>query len=237
MSYYSNRKKRPRLSLPVIKLVMRLLIVLVLFSLSRWLIYIFNLDFFNHLGLGESLRLFFSGMRFDLVVIGYANIPIILLFCLPFKFIYNKVVQTIGNIYYVLVNSVIILFNIIDVIYFRFIGKRMTSEFFQFFGNSDENIGPIVGQVFVDYWYMLFLAVLFILLLVVVANQTKLKKEEVVITNRWYFLQWMSLIIFAALTPIACRGGLQAKPVNMMTALKYADSHNVPIVLKPRSPS
>lgn len=231
MSYYSNRKKRPRLSLPVIKLVMRLLIVLVLFSLSRWLIYIFNLDFFNHLGLGESLRLFFSGMRFDLVVIGYANIPIILLFCLPFKFIYNKVVQTIGNIYYVLVNSVIILFNIIDVIYFRFIGKRMTSEFFQFFGNSDENIGPIVGQIFVDYWYMLFLAVLFILLLVVVANQTKLKKEEVVITNRWYFLQWMSLIIFAALTPIACRGGLQAKPVNMMTALKYADSHNVPIVL------
>lgn len=232
MSYYTNRNKnKNRLTLPVFKLLIRLSVVLLLFSLSRWLIYLFNLDFFNHLSLGESLRLYLSGMRFDLVVIAYANIPVILYYCLPFKFIYNKVLHKIIDVFFVIANSVIILFNMIDVIYFRFIGKRMTSEFFQFFGNSDENIGPILGQVIVDYWYMLVLCLLFVLVLIVVANRTKLRQQTQVVTNRWYFFQWMSLLVFSALTPIACRGGLQAKPVNMMTALKYADSHNVPIVL------
>lgn len=233
MSYYTNNrnKKKKHLALPVFKLTTRLLVVLVLFSLSRWLIYLFNLDFFNHLTLGESMRLYLNGLRFDLVVIAYANIPLILYYCLPCKFIYNKVLGKVMGTYYVLVNSVIVLFNMIDVIYFRFIGKRMTSEFFQFMGNSDENIGPILGQVIVDYWYMLVLCLLFVLLLVVVCNRTQLRHDDQVITNRWYFFQWVSLMAFAALTPIACRGGLQAKPVNMMTALKYADSHNVPIVL------
>ncbi|MCR5013228.1 MAG: LTA synthase family protein [Bacteroidales bacterium] len=217
--------------MPVFYLLLRLVAVLLLFSLSRWLIYLFNLDFFNHLSLGQSLRLYFTGMRFDLVVIAYANIPLILLFCMPFKFIYNQVVQRIASVYYVLVNGILIGFNMADVIYFRFIGKRMTSEFFQFFGNSDENIGPIVGQIFVDYWYMVVLLLLFILLLVVVAGRTRLKQTDAVLTNHWYFRQWMSLLVFSALTPIACRGGLQSKPVNMMTALKYADSQNVPIVL------
>ena len=165
MNYYATKKNKERLQNPLITLIIRLLIVLLLFSLSRWLIYLFNLDFFNHLSLGESLRLYFVGMRFDLVVIAYANIPVILYYCLPFKFIYRRGFQRIMNIYYVLVNSVILLFNMIDVIYFRFIGKRMTSEFFQFFGNSDENIGPIVGQIFVDYWYMLVLTLLLLMVL------------------------------------------------------------------------
>lgn len=221
----------PWFEFPVVKLVFRLLLVLLLFSLSRWLIYLFNEEFFHHLSLRQAIRLYFTGMRFDLVVIAYANIPMILLYCLPFKFIFNKVLQKVVNVLYILVNSILITFNMIDVIYFRFIGKRMTSEFFQFFGNSDENIAPILGQVIVDYWYMLILILLFVLVLVVVGKRTKLYWPAEGLPNRWRFLQWISLMVFAVLTPLACRGGLQAKPVNMMTALKYADSQNVPIVL------
>ena len=205
--------------------------VLLLFSLSRWLIYLFNLEFFHHLNIWQAFKLYFVGMRFDLVVIAYANFPMILYYCFPSKLIYNKVLHAIVDVAFVVVNSLIILFNMVDVIYFRFIGKRMTSEFFQFFGNSDENIAPIVGQVFVDYWYMLILSVLLIMVLVVVAKRTQLKEANVTLNNRWYFSQWVSLLVFAVLTPIACRGGLQEKPVNMMTALKYADSQNVPVVL------
>lgn len=231
MGYSSSKKKKALSSkTPAIILIFRLLIVLLLFSLSRWLIYLFNPDFFHHLDIGQALRLYFEGMRFDLVVIAYANLPMIVYYCLPFKFIYNKALQKIVNVYYVFANAVIILFNMIDVIYFRFIGKRMTSEFFQFFGNSDENIGPIVGQVFVDYWYMLVLTVLFVLVLVVVCKRTHLNQEDQ-LDGRWRLVQWISLLVFAVLTPIAGRGGLQMKPVNMTTALKYADSQNVPIVL------
>ena len=232
MSYYtSHKKKTDFFDTPVLRLLLRLLVVFLFFSLSRWLIYLFNMEFFHHLSLRQAFRLLFAGMRFDWVVIAYANIPLVLYYCLPWKVIYNTVLQKIAAVYYVFANGVIILFNMIDVIYFRFIGKRMTSEFFQFFGNSDENIGPIVGQIIVDYWYMLVLTLLFVLMLVVTAKRTRLKEPVTAITSRWYFRQWVSLLCCLVLTIIACRGGLQNKPVNMMTALRYADSQNVPIVL------
>ena len=229
----NNRKKKKTnwFKSPVSQLIFRLLMVLLLFSVSRWLIYLFNTDFFHHLTLGQALRLYITGMRFDLVVIAYANIPMILYFCLPVKFIYNKVLQVLMSIYYVFVNAVIIVLNMVDVIYFRFIGKRMTSELFQFFGNSDENIGAIVGQVIVDYWFMLVLMLLFVLVLVVVSMRTRMQSEQIANNNRWAFHQWVALLVFAVLTPVAARGGLQHKPVNMTTALRYADSQNVPIVL------
>lgn len=232
MNAYNRKKKKLNwFSLPAVRLLFRLLMVLLLFSVSRWLIYLFNTDFFHHLTLKQALRLYFVGMRFDLVVIAYANMPMILLFCLPFKFIYNKVIQGITSIFYVFVNSVIIILNMVDVIYFRFIGKRMTSELFQFFGNSDENIWAIVGQVIVDYWFILVLMALFVMVLVVVAKRTRLEISQAEGINSWTHIQWVSLLVFAALTPLAARGGLQHKPVNMTTALRYADSQNVPIVL------
>ena len=232
MNAYTRKKEKVHWGgLPITNLLFRLLMVLVLFSLSRWLIYLFNAEFFHHLDLKEALKLFLIGMRFDLVVIAYANLPVILYYCLPFKLIYNRVLQNIVGFYYIFANALIIVLNMVDVIYFRFIGKRMTSELFQFFGNSDENIGAIVGQVVVDYWYMLVLIVLFVMVLVVVSKRTRLDPEKALSDGRWHFAQWMSLIVFAALTPLAARGGLQHKPVNMTTALRYADSQNVPIVL------
>ena len=232
MRFTTNKKKKGTLGgLPISLLFMRLISVLIFFSISRWLIYLFNLEFFHHLSLGASLRLFITGMRFDLVTIAYANIPVILYYCLPFKSIYDRICQRIIDIYFVIANALIISFNMVDVIYFRFIGKRMTSEFFQFFGNSDENMGPIVAQIFTDYWFMLVLVVLFILLLVVLTKRTQLRRPEKELPPSWRLTQCISLLLMAMLTPIACRGGLQPKPVNMMTALKYADSQNVPIVL------
>lgn len=232
MSYYPTKKKSARwFEYPVAKLVFRLLVVLLLFSISRWLIYLFNTEFFHHLSLREAFRLFFQGMRFDLVVIAYANIPMILLYCLPAKFIYNQVLQKIVNILFVFVNSVLVMLNMVDVIYFRFIGKRMTSELLQFFSNSFKNIASVFGHVLTNYWYLLVLVLLFVLVLAVVGKRTKLVQQTEVITNRWYFIQWISFMVFSVLTPLACRGGIQAKPIDQTTALRYADSQNVPIVL------
>lgn len=232
MNAYNHKKKKINLwDWPVSKLVFRLLIVLVLFSVSRWLIYLFNTEFFHHLTLGQALRLYLVGMRFDLVVIAYANIPVILFYCLPFKLIYNKVMQGIVGIYYVVINSIIVLLNMVDVIYFRFIGKRMTSDILHFLGNSDESLGAILGQVVVDYWFILVLMALLVMVLMVVSKRTRLEAEQAEGKPRWAFVQWISLMVFAALTPMAARGGLQQKPINTTTALRYADSQNVPIVL------
>jgi len=232
MNYYSTKKKKVNLfEIPSIRLVLRLLLVILLFSVSRWLIYLFNTEFFHHLDLLQALYLYFLGMRFDLVVIAFVNIPVILYFCFPSKAIYNKLLQGIFNLYFIIANAVIVVLNMIDVLYFRFVGKRMTSAFFQSLDGSDDNILPVMGQVVVDYWYILVLTILFVLVLIVVTKRTHLVHSQSVNNSRWYFTQWISLMVFAVLTVVACRGGVQAKPINPTIASKYTDSQNVPIIL------
>lgn len=232
MNAYNRKKKKiDWLKIPVIKLIFRILIVLLLFSVSRWLVYLFNTEYFHHLTLGQALRLYVAGMRFDMVVIAYANAIMILYFCLPFKFIYNRVLQQIMNIYYVGVNSAIIILNMVDVVYFRFIGKQMTADLFKDFGSSAAGLWAVASQMVVDYWFILVLAILFVLVLVVVSKRTMLVSEQTSVDVRHNYIQWLSLVVFAVLTIIAARGGIQSRPVDMTTALRYADTQSLPIVV------
>ena len=232
MSYYSKKKEKLDLmSVPAVKLLLRLLAVLLLFSLSRWLVYLLNTEFFNHLTLGQSFRLLFVGMRFDGVVLAYANLPLILLFCLPLKLIYNRFLQSLIDIWYVVANSALILLNMIDVVYFRYVGSRMTSDCLKVFDHMDVGYATIAKEIFTDYWYMLVMMILIVLLLIVVVKRTRLVLGDKVLTNRWYFTQWVSFLVFLVLTIIACRGGLQSKPINRATALQHTDSQNIPILL------
>ena len=79
MRYQTRKKIRKEwLSAPIVLLVYRLLAILMALSISRWLVYLFNLQFFHQLTLGESFGLYFKGMRFDLAVIMALNLPLIL---------------------------------------------------------------------------------------------------------------------------------------------------------------
>ena len=232
MNYYAKQKeKRSVLTLPAVQLALRLLAALVLFSMSRWLVYLLNTEFFHHLSLRQAFRLYFVGMRFDGVVLAYANIPVILYYCLPFRFIFTKTLQKLIDTWYVFANSVLILLNMIDIVYFRYVGSRMTSEVLRVFDHLDGQLGTMASEVFADYWYMLLVMVLFVLLLIVVVKRTRLEPGKGVLTSHWYFSQWISLLVYLVLTIIACRGGLQAKPVNRKTALQHADSQDIPILL------
>lgn len=232
MSYYNTRKKKPEWhKAPYMLLLYRLAAVLLLFSFSRWMIYFLNPSFFPNLHLFDSLWLYAYGFRFDLVVLAYANIPVVLYFTQPGTWIYRKIPRAIIDIYYVIANSVIVSLNLIDSIYFRFIGKRMTSELFQFLGDSDENASGIIGQLIIDYWYMFLFGLLAILLIIALAKITQLDKTEITGNTRWRIKQIISFFVLIPITIIACRGGLQSKPLRMIDALQYTEPHHVPIVL------
>lgn len=216
---------------PVALLLYRLVTALFLLSISRWMIYLFNINIFHKLSLAEAFDLYFAGLRFDLSVLAYINIPVILVYTLPLPFMGNKILQKIVSIVYVVFNSIAIILNLVDVVYFRYIGKRMTSELFQFFGNKNENFG-LLGQFANDFWYMIVAAVVFTFVLIVVAKETKIRQTEETGANRNLLItKILTFIIFAFLTVIACRGGLQNKPINLATSLKYTNTDNVPIVL------
>lgn len=232
MSYYTKKKKGYNwYKKPVMLLIYRLAAVLLLFSFCRWMLYLLNTSFFPNLHLFESLRLYGCGLRFDLIVLAYLNIPVILYYTLPFSWISNRKPQLIIDIYYVFINSVAVTLNLVDSIYFRFIGKRMTSELFQFFGDKDENISGIIGQLAIDYWYMVLFSILSIMLIIVISKITRIRKDENTSKKGWIIWQCASLLIMTPLTIMGCRGGTQKKPLKMIDALQYTEPHHVPIVL------
>lgn len=231
MSYYPKRRKNRWRSSQVTLLTCRLLAVLFLLSFSRWFIYMFNMHFFQNLTIGGAVRLYFVGLRFDLVVLAYLNIPMIFYYLFPSVRLHGKGMQRLIDFIYVVFNSLAISLNLIDVVYFRFIGKRMTSEITQFFGNIYENTGVTLRHILVNYWYMALLIVLFVSVLIVVARWTTIKKNNAPVTQQWYLRNAFAFIIFSILTLIACRGGLREKPISMATALRYTNPQNAPIVL------
>lgn len=195
------------------------------------LLYYFNVSHFSDLNFWEISRLYFVGLRFDLSALVIANLPVIILMTLPFHFKYNIGYQKVVNVFFIFFNSIFIGLNLIDVIYFRFIGKRSTSEIFQFLGNSDENIGSLLIQFLGDFWYMFVIFLIFIFFLYRTTRYFVVRSPLPIRRWNWYFWQSCFFIFCLALSLLAVRGGTQLKPITLVNAAKYTSIQNVPIVL------
>lgn len=216
---------------PYMLLVYRLLVTLLAISISRWMLYVFNIQFFHQLDMMEALALYFNGMLFDLPIVFGINLLNILFYCFPAHIKYNKGLQGFVDIVYITVNAVTILLNFMDIVCFHFFGKHLTIDLIRLLSQSDEVSFGIVRQVFFDYWYLLVIFILFVLIITVVANHTKLREPMKEEKPHWHLRQAISLIVMIGLTFIACRGGFQAKPITMETAMRYTDPQNAPILL------
>lgn len=228
-----TRKERIRewLSQPYMLLIYRLLAIVLALSISRWMLYLFNTQFFHQLDIRQALGLYFHGMRFDIAVVIALNILVILYYCFPSKVIYNKGLQRFIDILYITVNSAAILLNFIDIVCFHFFAKHITVDFLKVLGNSDEVSFVVIRQVFFDYWYLLVLFILFVLIINVVARNTQLKRHEKENDSRWYHRQAISLVVMLLLSFIGWRGSLRGEPISMRTAMQYTDPQNAPILL------
>ncbi len=219
-----------RVSLPML-LLFKLLIVLLLMSLSRWLFYVFNLSEFSHIDFFELMRLMFLGLRFDLSAVFMVNLPLIALLTLPITPRYESYYQVITKVLYVVANSLALALNLVDVIYFRYISRRTTYEIFQFFSSTDENVFPLFGQFFLDFWYMFLIWLFFVWVLYRAAiffipgNPWPVRKFA------WFMWQSVIFIAFILISVVFIRGGFQLKPINLVTAGMRTSAQNIPLVL------
>ena len=179
MNYQTRKKQREEwLSSPSILLVHRLLASLLALSMSRSLLYLFNLQFFHQTTLSEAMFLFFYGMRFDLAVTVVINLPIILYYCFPSKRIFNRFLQGGFDFIYVATNAIAILLNFIDIITFRYFGRHLSIDFLRLIHASDEISWGTIRQVLFDHWYLLVLYILFVLIINVISNHSRLQEDE-----------------------------------------------------------
>ena len=214
-------------------MLMKILVVLLLFFLSRIFFYLFNYQYFSALGFGELMKIFFIGLRFDISAVIIINSPFILLNSIPFRFRYNKVYQGFANAYFYIINIIGLMANFVDLVYFRFTLKRTTADIFNYLGVGGD-FDKLIPQFFKDLWYIVVIWILFIVLLIYLSKRFKLKATGSKGKGgdlKFYFINGFLFLVIMFFSVIGIRGGFQLRPISLITAGNYTSAKNVPLLL------
>ena len=207
-----------------IALILRLLLVMLLFGLCRILFYLFNADLYPDMTFSHFLNLMKGGLQFDLTATLYTNVLFILGYLLPFRFRLNLTYQKIMAWIFYITNGIALIFNFVDIAYFRFNGKRTTWSIFQEFSNDKGNF-PLIGEFLLEFWYLLLLFALFMALLVWIYKRFKIQP---LLASRpvFYVTSAVLLAVGSTLFVGGVRGGFahSTRPVTISNAAKYVNN-------------
>lgn len=215
----------------LIVLLKLITVLLLVYSLCRFLFYCFNYAYFSEVSIWQLLKIMVFGLRFDLSVIILSNFLFIVLYLLPFAFREKNAYRSLLKGLFVSVNSLAVFVNCADLAYFQFTLKRTTADVLHFFGggigNDLERLLPLFLK---DYWYVFFLWTVLTLLLYYLYRRTE--KNTILNWDKAQYQNQSFTFIFCILfSVIAYRGGLQLKPISTVTAGEYASVRYLPLVV------
>lgn len=220
-------------SLP--RLLVNILLVYLLYMLSRvvyvcefWDLYA---DGWSSLDLGNLLA---GSLRFDTSAIIYTNTLYILLVLLPLprRLTATQAWRTTLKVLYVVVNSLMLVANLIDTVYSRYTGRRTTWTFFSEFSNEG-NLGDIVGVELLRHWYLVLIGLAFIAALILLYRHpyrtpsASSAKQTAPPSPAWQYilLSLLCTLIYAPLAVIGMRGGASTaiRPITISNANQYVN--------------
>ncbi|MEI6577326.1 MAG: sulfatase-like hydrolase/transferase [Bacteroidota bacterium] len=210
-------------------------IYLLAVSLFGWLftrlcLYFFNLSLFDHFSKGEFWGIFFGGLRFDLSAMVMFNLLFIILNVFPLTFREHRAFRMIRLLSFVIPNSLAFMLNLADTAYFPFSGKRMTGDIFNYMKAGGNDLLHLIPQYLIDFWYAVLLLILLSVLLTFLFIAFNKRLEGRVIMG-YALKQLLSFFALSVLSVIAIRGGMQLKPITLISAGQYASPANLPLVL------
>lgn len=215
----------------VLNLLKKTGLLLCLYILCRLLFYWFNHSYFSGLSAAQLMLIMLSGLRFDLSVIILSNSLFIILYLLPFPFRELKPYRAVLKWLFVVINSIAILANCVDLVYFQFTLKRTTADVFNFFGGKIGNdLGRLLPLFLKEYWYMFLIWIL--LTYLIWYFYKKLEKPKSLIWEKTQYLkQIFILAVSIGISVVAYRGGFQLIPISTIDAGEYTSAKNVPLVV------
>lgn len=167
-------------------------------------------------------EMFRGGLFFDTSAICYTNILYLLLVLFPLHYKETPVIKKITKWVFIVTNSVCIIINLMDTVYFSFTGRRVTSDVFHEFSNEN-NLGSIIGIELLHHWYFVLLAMLLILFLAKFYRhaQTDCSPQNL---KRYYLRQTLLLVIIVPATICGMRGSLfttSTRPIAISNAHEF----------------
>jgi phosphoglycerol transferase MdoB-like AlkP superfamily enzyme len=214
-------------------LAYRILIVMLLFSVSRVGFYVFNFKMFPDIPYTQFLTILKGGLLFDISATVYINLIFIFFHIIPFEIRYNKIYQEILKYLFFITNGIAIAANSADFIYYRFVLKRATTDVFKTF-EHENNLVKLFFKFQIDYWQLVLFTLFLIFLMVLLYNQVKVVKP--VAKNRilYHSMNVLMAPLIAGLVVIGGRGGYKhsTRPISISNATRYVENpRDIAIVL------
>lgn len=183
----------------------QLAVALVLLWLSRVLFVVYNPETLAGGGIGGYLRLAAHGLRFDLSALAYFNALFILMRILPWGFVYDRRYLRVTAWVYGICNSLMLLINLADVVYYRFTGARLrwsnianvTAD-----GGTGDALA-LMGRYAVQYWWIA-LAVAAAVALLMWAYRRARPVKPASLPRPW--VRGVLVVVFVGCTFLAMRG-------------------------------
>lgn len=226
-------KKLPGSGNIYIVLVYRILIVMLLFSISRIGFYVFNFRMFPDIPFSQLLVILKGGLLFDISATIYINLIFIFFHIIPFEFRYNYKYQDVLRYFFFITNGIAIAINSGDYIYYRFVLKRATSDVFQTFEHED-NLVKLFFKFQLDYWPVVVFSIFLIFIMILLYNQIRVEKPVIKRRIIYHVFNVLMVPLIAGLLVIGARGGYKhsTRPISISNAARYVENpRDVAIVL------
>jgi phosphoglycerol transferase MdoB-like AlkP superfamily enzyme len=214
-------------------LLLRLFLVMFLFTLCRIAFYLFNTSFFPGMALQNFLWLLWGGLQFDLTAMLYINTVYILLMIIPFDFRFNHGYQEVLKYIFFITNGFALATNVADFIYYKFTLRRTSADVFRQFEN-EKNIGGLVFQFIIDYWYAVFFLIFLVAIMVKLYNRIRIWGPQMKSRTMYYTSGFFALPLITFFIIAGIRGGFRhsTRPITLSNAGEFvSDPRDISIVL------
>ena len=223
--------KRNLLSTPLC-FVINLALVYIVYEICRLVFLAVNWGMFSDTmtwsAFGEMLR---GGWMFDTSAILYTNALYALLMLFPIHYKETDLYQRITKWVFIVCNTICIIANLVDCVYFKYTTRRTTVTVFSEFKN-EKNLGSIFGVEVLNHWYLVLIGILLIAALWFFYAMPKGKVP--VETSRPYqtrallkYYGWhlVCLLVFVPFCVAGMRGGFTTavRPITISNANQYVD--------------
>ena len=224
-SKYKNYLKKIQYS-QFFALVFNYFMLLIAMLLCRAIFLWFNIIYFDGIDFSRVCKIFYGGVMFDFASTCFLTSLSYFMGIMPFKWSLNAGYQKIAKWYFVVAASLGVVSNLVDTVYFRFSGRRSTISVFHEFSNEG-NIGGILLQSLVDYWYLVLLAGILIFVFAKYSKMADAKAFVEVSSKKFIVYSLPFTLLFIYLFLAGVRGSLcidnDHRPINLNNANAYIE--------------
>ncbi len=213
--------------------VINVVLVYIVYAVCRLVFLAVNWGMFSDtITWGSFVEMWHGAWFFDTSAILYTNALYALLMLFPIHYKEKGWYQKMAKWVFVVCNSVCVIANLVDCVYFQYTTRRTTMTVFSEF-KHENNLGSIFGVEIFRHWYLVLIGILLIVALWKLYRMPKgqMPKEVSQLYRpaklmRYYVVQLFCLAVFVPLCIGGMRGGFTTavRPITISNANQYVKS-------------